>query len=171
MLGRVISPLEEVLEPRAGRRHIFVFDGLLDESLLRKRHPGARLVSKAWLYDHRWVVTREGQIAAIFHPDSVIYGVVWDVENVCRPLSKLDRHKSTETLDTVVCGTDGRLIAAEFRASNTSQYGAIDALDIVRILACAYQLRFPDNYMREISNWAAPPDRNPRHDLPRSTLC
>ena len=88
--GRLIQIAANLLRPKMGHRHLFVYGPYLDEGLLRERCPDPEFLTLAHYDSRRFIINSEGLATACPRRGYRVYGVVWSVPEI--GLAALDIH-------------------------------------------------------------------------------
>lgn len=161
----LIHVMAEMVRPDPGRRHIFVYDVLLDEDRLKGTCPEAEFVSAARLHGRRWIINTEQIPTVEAMRDHAVYGAVWSVPDAS--LAALDFHfgypQIAERRGAFARGPLREMIPVEFYAHRNHRHGLGNIETVLRMLALGRQWGFPRQYVEAFGAWA------PRGSKPRST--
>jgi hypothetical protein len=72
----------QMVRPRPGRRHIFAYDSLMDEAVIRERCPDPRFVTKARYLSRRFIFNSDGVATVVPRRDFVVHGVIWKISEI-----------------------------------------------------------------------------------------
>jgi len=74
--------LSKMLLPEPLHRLIFVYNDLMDESIMNELCPEPKLVTTAMYSGFRFIINSDGVATLILEPKSVAYGVVWQIDEI-----------------------------------------------------------------------------------------
>jgi hypothetical protein len=154
--GRLIRIAANLLRPKMGYRHLFVYGAYLDENLLRERCPDPEFVTLAHYDNRRFMINSEGLATASPRQGYRVYGVVWSVPEI--GLAALDIHAGVphwhDRFGAFARTASGQLCVSEFFATRNRTLGRADPAYLHPIIAAAWRWKFPQQYIEEIGGWA-----------------
>ena len=133
----------------------FAYGANMDAAAMAMRCPGARLVGRAKLHRHRFIVMKEGYASVVRDARATVWGVVWDL--ALADIPALDRYE----------GVSGGLYVKAYQPVATDEgvkraliyLGSSSAAGIPRpgyleaVLAAAQAAQLPGAYVQEMSGW------------------
>ncbi len=159
--GRQIQIAANLLRPKMGHRHLFVYGPYLDEDLLRERCPDPEFLTLAHYESRRFMINSDGIATAFPRKDHRVYGVVWSVPEI--GLAALDIHAGVphhhDRFGSFCRTADGQLCVSEFYATRNHAPGKANPDYLRPILDAARHWKFPEPYLDEIAGWAHPEPR------------
>lgn len=153
----LIHVLAQTARPRAGHRHILVYDELMHEDRIGALCPEPRFVTTARYLSRRFTINSDGVATARPRRDYILHGVVWEVHDV--GLAALDIAMGVPSVydryGSFARGPGGELIISEFYATrNNRSIGSAKPEYLSVILDAARHWKFDQSYLDEIAGWA-----------------
>lgn len=162
----VLNVAGKLLRPSMERRHLFVYDDLLDEGLLRRRCPTAIFVAVARYDSRRWIINSAGTASIVPRRDHQVHGIVWSVHEI--ELTALDIQMGVpsqcDRYGSFAKTTNDQLCVSEFYASRNRTFGQASPAYVALIAAAARRWGFPERYSDEITGWATAGNRHADHE-------
>ena len=153
---RLIQIAANLLRPKIGHRHLFVYGPYLNEDLLRKRCPDPEFITVAHYDRRRFMINSDGIATAFPRRNHRVYGVIWQVHEI--GLTALDIHAGVphrhDRFGTFARTADGQLCVSEFYATRNRTPGKADPAYLLPIIEAARRWKFPDSYIEEIAGWS-----------------
>lgn len=154
--GRLIQIATNLLRPKMGHRHLFVYGPYLDEGLLRERCPDPEFVTLAHYDNRQFMINLEGLSTARPRRGYRVYGVVRSVPEI--GLAALDIHAGVphwhDRFGAFARTASGQLCVAELYGARNRTPGRADPAYLQPIIAAARRWKFPQQYIEEIGGWA-----------------
>src|SRR5260370_885355 len=151
--SRLIQIAINLLRPRMGHRHLFVYGPLLDEGLLRERCPDPEFITVAHYDSRRFMVNSDGIATAFPRRDHRVYGIIWCVHEI--GLTALDIHAGVphwhDRFGAFARTADGQLCVSEFYAARNHAPGKADPAYLQPIIATARRWKFPNSSIEEMA--------------------
>jgi hypothetical protein len=137
-------------------RLVFTYNDLMDPEEIRDLCPDPTFVTVATAPAFRFIINRDGVATMVPAPGSVVYGVVWQIDEIA--LIALDICIGMPTFFERVGGfkssTGGQLVVAEHYAARESRLGKPRLQYLESIIRGAAKLYgFPSFYVKELEHW------------------
>jgi len=144
-------------------RYYFAYGSNMDERQMALRCPNAKLVGRASLADHSFLINERGVASVAVAPNRVVHGLLWTISRTDE--KALDRYEGV---------ADG-LYRKEVLQIKQKSGGAVDALVYIasssnpgvprtgymkRIKRTAIEHGLPDDYIAELQSWLQTSKRN-----------
>jgi len=145
----------DLIRPRPGHRHIFVFDELMVESRIRELCAEPTFVTTARCLGKRFVINDEG-VATLLPLGG--YTTYWEIHEVS--LTGLDIAQGmpgcTTRFGSLARGPADELVSSDYYGANNRTLGKASTGYLQLILDEGRRRGFPGNYLYEVASWAAP---------------
>jgi gamma-glutamylcyclotransferase (GGCT)/AIG2-like uncharacterized protein YtfP len=137
-------------------RYYFAYGSNMDEGQMVLRCPNAKLVSRASLADHSFLINERGVASVTAATNRVVHGLLWTIDHTDE--KALDRFEGTgrghyrkEVLQ-IQQTTDGAVDALVYIASSNKS-GIPRAGYMEKIKRTATEHGLPENYLAELQLW------------------
>lgn len=153
----LVHMMAQLVRPRPDHRHVFAFNGLMNEEHIRELCPDPRFVMTARYLSKRFIINDAGVATLIPRQSSVVYGVIWEISNIAQTCLdiRLGMPGICDRFGSFARGPANELIISEYYgARNNRTLGSAEPEYLRTILDAARHRRFPQSYLDEIAGWA-----------------
>jgi hypothetical protein len=136
-------------------RLVFTYSDLMNREIIGDLCPDPEFVTVATAPAFRFIINRDGIATIIPTPDSVVYGVVWQIDEIA--LVALDICMGMPTFFERAGGfklnIDGKLIVSEHYVAREVRSGEPKSSYLETIVKAAKDHGFPPSYVEELLRW------------------